>query len=142
MDHRSVMPAPLQIPRVGATTASTSQVLWHACRRDSPAVTAILTSTPPGEYEVQVGFGTVAVQRVPYSSAVAAVEFAERLLTQLEARGYQRQRRDKRTMRPQSLKDAWSLWIRHRLQRIHYRLASYRIRPNGGTPGSSWNSMG
>ena len=128
------MPAPLEIPRVGATTASTSQVLWHACRRDSPRLTAILTSTPPGAYEVQIAFGTVAAQRVPYSSAATAVEFAERLLTQLEARGYQRQRRDKRITRPQLLRDAWPLWIRYGLRWIHHRLASCRIRLSGGTP--------
>ncbi len=77
-------------------TNSTSHVLWHACRRDSPPVTAMLASTPTGTYEVQIAFGTVALQRIPFSSAAAAVERAERLLTELEARGYQRQRRDKR----------------------------------------------
>ena len=97
MGYRSVMPAPLQNGPDEGTTASTSQVLWHACRRDSPAVTAMLTSTATGAYEVQVAFGTVAVRRVMFSSAAAAVEAVERLLTQLEARGYQRQRRDKRT---------------------------------------------
>lgn len=94
-----MIPEPLQSPRVGAATASKSQVLWHAWRWDSPTVTAMLTSTPTGTYEVQVAFGTVAVQRVPFSSAADAVERAERLLTELEARGYQRQRRDKRTTR-------------------------------------------
>jgi hypothetical protein len=87
------MTAPLQIARVNATTASTSHVLWHARRRDFLTVTAKLTSTPTGAYEVHVAFGTVAVQRVPFSSAAAAVEHAEHLLTELEARGYQRQRR-------------------------------------------------
>jgi hypothetical protein len=77
-------------------TDSTSQVLWNACRRDSPPVTAMLASTPTGTYEVQIAFGTVALQRVPFSSAAAAVERADRLLTELEARGYQRQRRDTR----------------------------------------------
>ena len=57
----------------------------------------MLTSTPTGAYEVQVAFGTVAERRVMFSSAAAAVEAVERLLTQLEARGYQRQRPDKRT---------------------------------------------
>ena len=77
--------------------ASTSQILWHACRRDSPPVTTVLTSTPPGKYELHVAFGTVALQRVPFSSAKAAVDRAERLLAELEARGYQRQRPDKRS---------------------------------------------
>jgi len=91
--NRSVMAAPLQNPQVGATTATMSQVLWHARRRDSLTVTAKLTFTPAGAYEVHVAFGTVAVRRVPFSSAAAAVEHAEHLLTELEARGYQRQRR-------------------------------------------------
>jgi hypothetical protein len=91
------MPAPRQIPQAGATTGSTSQILWHACRLDSPAVTATLTSTPTSQYELEVAFGTVAVQRVPFSSAAAAVERAEHLLMQLETLGYQRERRDKRT---------------------------------------------
>src|SRR5687767_14917553 len=86
-----------KFPQGEATTASTSQVLWHAYRRDSPAVTAKVTSTPAGAYEVQIAFGTVAVQCLPFSSAAAAVEAVERILTQLEARGYQRRRRDKRT---------------------------------------------
>jgi hypothetical protein len=98
------MAAPAWIAQGEARTRSSSQVLWHACRPDSPAVTAILTSTPTGECEVQVAFGTVAMQRVPFSSAAAAVEAAERLLTHLEARGYQRQRRDKRTYGAQWLK--------------------------------------
>ncbi len=84
---------------VKAANVSTCQVLWHACRPDSLAVTAMLTSTPTGQYEVLVTFGTVAQQRVSFSTPVAAVERAERLLTQLEMRGYQRQRRDKRTTR-------------------------------------------
>lgn len=81
------MPASVQTPGVRAT-ASMSQVLWHACRQDSPTLTVMLTSTPTGTYEVQVTFGTVAVQRVPFSTAADAVERAERLLTELEARGY------------------------------------------------------
>jgi hypothetical protein len=96
MDHRSVMPARQQIPHVKARTTSTCQVLWHVCRRDSPAITAMLAFTPTGTYEVQVAFGMVALQRVPFSRAAAAVERAERLLAELEARGYQRLRRDKR----------------------------------------------
>jgi hypothetical protein len=56
----------------------------------------MLAFTPTGTYEVQVAFGTVALQRVPFSRAAAAVERAERLLAELEARGYQRLRRDKR----------------------------------------------
>ena len=128
------MPASAHVPQVEPRTASTSDVLWHAGRRDSPTVTAILTSTPTGAYEVHVAFGTVAVQRVPYSSDVAAVEFAERLLTQLEVRGYRRQRRDKRTTQAQLLKDAWLFWIRHGLRRIHHRLATWGNGLHGGTP--------
>jgi hypothetical protein len=79
--------------------ASASHVLWHACRRNSPAVTAKLAFTKTGVYEVQVAFGTVAVQRTSFSGVAAAVEAVERLLTQLEARGYHRQRPDKRTTR-------------------------------------------
>ncbi len=90
-------PVPPQTSHVTALTAQTSQVLWHACRQGSPAVTLMLTLTQTGEYEVHVSFGTVARQRVPFSSAAAAVERAERLLTELEARGYRRQRPDKRT---------------------------------------------
>jgi hypothetical protein len=90
MDHRGVMRAPRRIPQGEATTLSSSRVLWHASRLDLPAVTATLTSTPTGECEVQVAFGTVALQRVPFSSAAAAVEAAERFLTRLEAHGYQR----------------------------------------------------
>jgi hypothetical protein len=97
MDYRSVMVEHLELPRVEAMTDRTEQVLWHACRPDSPAITAQLVSTPTGGYEVQVAFGTVAVQRVRCSSAKAAVDVVEHLLTQLEARGYQRQRLDKRT---------------------------------------------
>jgi hypothetical protein len=84
---------------VSPVIGSTSQVLWYAWRRDSPPVTAILTFTPRGRYEVQVAFGTVALQRVQFRSAAAAVERAERLLTELETRGYRRQRRDKRATR-------------------------------------------
>jgi hypothetical protein len=82
------------------STASMSQVLWHVRRRNSPAVTAILTSTPGGRYEVAVAFGTVALQRVPFSNALTAVERIELLLTELEARGYQRRRPDNRTTPP------------------------------------------
>jgi hypothetical protein len=60
----------------------------------------MLTFRPSSKYEVLVAFGTVALQRVPFSSAAAAVGRAERLLTELEARGYRRQRRDNRTTRP------------------------------------------
>jgi len=94
------MPAPPQIPQAKTITASTSQVLWHACRPDSPAVTVILTSTPKGDYGIQIAFDTVALPPVPFSSAGAAVDHAERLLEELEARGYRRQRRDKRTTPP------------------------------------------
>ena len=93
--------APSQVPPVKATTASASQVLWHACRLDSPAVTVMLTSAPSGQYALEVAFGAVALQRVPFPTDLAAVERAERLLTELEARGYQRQRRDRR-LRPSS----------------------------------------
>ena len=79
MDHRSVMPTPEPIPQGTVTKGSTAQVLWHVSRRDSPAVTAMLTARPSGTYEVLVAFGTVALQRVPFSSAGAAVERAERL---------------------------------------------------------------
>ena len=91
------MRVPTQTPPVKALTAPTSQVLWHACRQGSPTVTLRLTSTRTGQYEVLVAFGTAARQRVPFSSAAAAVERAERLLTELEVRGYRRQRPDKRT---------------------------------------------
>jgi hypothetical protein len=74
---------------------STSRVLWHAYRPHSPAVTARLTSTPTGQYELQVTLGTAALRRVPFCSDVAAIERAERLLAQLETRGYQRTRWDK-----------------------------------------------
>jgi hypothetical protein len=94
-----MMRAPAQIPPVKTMTGAMCQILWHACRRESPAVTAMLMYTPTGNYEVQVAFGTVALQRVSFFSAVVAVERAEHLLTELEARGYQRQRRDKRPTR-------------------------------------------
>jgi hypothetical protein len=57
----------------------------------------MLTSTPTSRYGLQITFGTVAVQRLSFSSAGAVVERAERLLTQLEALGYQRHRPDRRT---------------------------------------------
>jgi hypothetical protein len=105
MDHRSVTPAPPQVPPVKARTAWASQVLWHACRTDSPAVTVILASAPSGQYALEVAFGAVALQRIPFSTDLAAVERAERLLTELEARGYQRQRQDRR-LRPRLLNAA------------------------------------
>ncbi len=94
-----MMPACPRMPQVKAATASASQVLWHMCRPHSPPVTALLTITPTGQYELQVEFGTVALRRVSFLTDVAAVERAERLLAQLEAIGFQRQRRDKRTGR-------------------------------------------
>src|SRR5688572_27991481 len=100
MDHRSVMSTRSPIPQGKITTDSTSHILWHVCRRNSPAVTAILASTPSGQYEIEFAFGTVARQRVRFSSALAAIERAEDLLTELEARGYRRRRPGNRTTRP------------------------------------------
>ena len=96
MEHRKHKASTSADPELKAPTVSMSQVLWHVCRGDSLAVTAMLTCEPTGHCEVQVAFGTVALQCVRFSSAEAAVEGAAGLLAELEMRGYQRRRRDKR----------------------------------------------
>jgi hypothetical protein len=72
-----------------SSDAPPSQILWHACRGNLPPARAVLTRTAAG-CELLVTFGNMAGQRMPFTTALAAVRRAEDLLCKLESVGYRR----------------------------------------------------